>query len=275
MRSLHSFRANYLKLFSLACISMMSSQGSFADDEPTQIQVVAHRAHHVNFPENTIPAITSAIDIGCDYVELDVRTTADGHLVVLHDSTVDRTTNGHGKLAELTLTEVQSLDAGIKRGEEWKGTRIPTFRECLETCQGKIGVYVDHKNADISQVVRLLNEFDMIEQTIVYCYSAKTVKAYKQHAPQIRVMMGHPDTEEKLKQIMRDVKPETLDGNLSDWTDQQAELARELGAELWFDCLGDSDNKMGWERGLILKATGIQSDRPNELIEFLKTKGLH
>ena len=259
-------------LIPITLFSFMTSRG-YANEASPPIQVVAHRAHHVAIPENTIPAILSAIAIGCDYVELDVRTTADGHLVVLHDSSVDRTTDGTGKLKELTLAQVKSLDAGIKRGDKWKETRVPTFRECLEVCQGNIGIYLDHKDADIQQVVDILKEFGMVEQTLVYCYSVETIVQYKQQAPGIRVMTGHPDSEEKIEELMREVKPEMLDGNLSDWTEGQAVLARQLGAELWPDCLGESDNEGGWQRAVDLGSTGIQSDKPEDLIDFLTKQG--
>lgn len=266
-------RSTLIMHLCLLMIFLLTSISGFTAEGTSPVRVVAHRGHHVTIPENTIPAILSAIAIGCDYVELDVRTTADGQLVVLHDSSVDRTTDGTGKLNELTLAQVQSLDAGIKRGDKWKGTRVPTFRECIQVCKGTIGIYLDHKQADVSEVVRMLKEFAVIEETIVYCSSAETVLQYKQQAPDIRVMMGHPDSDEKIREVMRDVKPETLDGNLSDWTDEQAILAHKLGAKLWPDCLGETDNEKGWQRALELGSTGIQSDRPEDLIDFLEKQG--
>ncbi|MCA9042585.1 MAG: glycerophosphodiester phosphodiesterase family protein [Planctomycetaceae bacterium] len=249
------------------------NQISLAEETVPKIQVVAHRGHHTRAPENTIQAIQSAIDIGCDFVEIDVRTTADGKLVLMHDSSVDRTTTGTGKISTLSLQEVQQLDSGIKKDPAYKGTLVPTFREALRTSKGKIGIYLDHKDADVEQVVPLLKEFGMIENTIVYCGSTDILKAYKQLAPEIRLMTGHPETAEELINLMEDLHPETLDGNIRDWTAPQAELARKLGAELWFDCLGDTDTTDHWNRALELKATGIQTDHPEKLIGYLKSRG--
>src|SRR5579871_1635952 len=78
------------------------------------IAVIAHRAGRGIMPENTLAAIRNAIKLGVDYVELDIRATSDGHLVIMHDSTVDRTTNGKGAVRDLDFATIESLDAGRK-----------------------------------------------------------------------------------------------------------------------------------------------------------------
>ena len=96
------------------------------------IYVAAHRGWSKKFPENTIEAFRAAIELGCDQLETDIRVTKDGELVLMHDGTVDRTTNGSGKVREMTLKELKALDAGVKKGEEFTGCRIPTFIEFME-----------------------------------------------------------------------------------------------------------------------------------------------
>lgn len=94
--------------------------------------IASHRGGGATAPENTLPAISAALAAGFDYVEVDVALTADRQPVLMHDSTVDRTTNGHGRLAHLTLAEVRSLDAGSWFDAEFAGTRVPTFAEFLD-----------------------------------------------------------------------------------------------------------------------------------------------
>ena len=96
------------------------------------IEVAAHRGNVDGFPENTMPAFESAYDIGVDMIELDLRMTKDGEIVVIHDATVDRTSDGHGVVSEMTLDELKRLDFGIKKSPDFAGVRIPTFREFLE-----------------------------------------------------------------------------------------------------------------------------------------------
>src|ERR1700691_5223717 len=88
----------------------------FASAQTRQIVAIAHRGEHLHHPENTLPALQAAIDLGMDYAELDVRTTVDGKLVLMHDPTVNRMTNGKGEVAKMTLEQIRNLDAGIKFG---------------------------------------------------------------------------------------------------------------------------------------------------------------
>jgi len=92
--------------------------------------VIAHRGTHVGIPENSLPAYQKAIDLGCDFVEIDVRTTRDHQFVSVHNSTIDAYVPGKtGKVKDLTLADLKTLDIREKIGDEWKGTQIPTFEE--------------------------------------------------------------------------------------------------------------------------------------------------
>lgn len=94
--------------------------------------VVAHRGHRAAYPEQTLPAFRAAIELGCRAIEADLQLTRDGRLVMMHDLTVDRTTNGSGPVAEATLEDLRGLDAGSWFGPEFAGTAIPTVEELLE-----------------------------------------------------------------------------------------------------------------------------------------------
>ncbi len=95
--------------------------------------IAGHRGGSTTAPENTLPAVRNAIAAGFDYVEVDLALTADAQVVLMHDSTVDRTTNGTGRIAELTLAQVRALDAGAWFSPEFAGTRVPTSDELLDT----------------------------------------------------------------------------------------------------------------------------------------------
>ena len=96
------------------------------------IWVAAHRGWSTKYPENTMPAFEAAVALGVDQLEFDVHETKDGELVIIHDTTVDRTTDGTGAIADMTYEEILKLDAGIRKGEEFKGLRIPTMRQVME-----------------------------------------------------------------------------------------------------------------------------------------------
>ena len=114
-------------LLFLACVASVHA----ADIAMPARGLCAHRGAMSTHPENTIPAFEEAIRLGAQMIEFDVQLTKDGALVLMHDATVDRTTNGKGKAADLTLAELKALDAGSKMDAKFTGTRIPTFEEAL------------------------------------------------------------------------------------------------------------------------------------------------
>jgi len=108
--------------------------------------ILCHRGAKNYAPENTLSAFKTALELGADGFELDVQLTSDGHIVVHHDKTVDRTTNGHGELFKLPLAELRELDAGSSFSEEFRGEKIPTLDEVFETIGKHALINVELKN---------------------------------------------------------------------------------------------------------------------------------
>lgn len=106
---------------------------------------IAHRGGCTQAPENTLAAIQTGIAAGVDFVEIDIHLSKDSVLVVHHDETVDRCTDGHGRIDQLTWAELQKLDAGSWFSEEFKNERIPSLDQVLEMTAGKIGVFIEIK----------------------------------------------------------------------------------------------------------------------------------
>lgn len=133
------------------------------------IYVVAHRGAHNGIPENSLPAYEKAIELGCDFVEIDVRTTKDGELISVHNSRIDRyVTNDSGKVSAKTLAELKKLDIGARIGAKWTGTRIPTVEEILQLCKGRIGIYLDLKDVAIPQLYALIKKYKMENDVLWY-----------------------------------------------------------------------------------------------------------
>ncbi len=152
-----------------------------------QITVISHRGEHLAHPENTLAAFQAAIDAGADFFELDVRTTSDGRLVLMHDRTVDRTTNGKGLVREMTFEQIRALDAGAKFGPQFAGTAVPTFDEALNLAHGKIGVYVDCKDIAPANLVAALEKTDMLDKVVIYG-GAGFLKGVLALRPSLKVM---------------------------------------------------------------------------------------
>jgi len=115
------------------------------DELPSPL-ILCHRGAKNYAPENTLVAFKTSLELGADGFELDTQLTSDGHVVVFHDTTVDRTTNGHGKLSRLPLADLRELDAGSFFSEEYRGERIPTLDEVFETIGKHAIINVELKN---------------------------------------------------------------------------------------------------------------------------------
>ena len=110
---------------------------------PSPVDVICHRGNSADAPENTLASIRAAFELGCDVVEIDVRRSRDGVPVIIHDDTVDRTTDGAGHVADLTLAELKTLDAGSWKGDRFSGERIPTLEEALLAARDKGPLLLD------------------------------------------------------------------------------------------------------------------------------------
>lgn len=140
------------------------------------VKAIAHRGYSSDAPENTIPAYKLAKRKGYDYVECDVAFTADGTAVLLHDSTIDRTSSGTGSISDLTFTDVRSLDFGAWFGEAYAGTVIPTFEEFIAFCRN-VGLrpYVELKagtEAQVKSLVDVVARHGMLKETTWISFSA-------------------------------------------------------------------------------------------------------
>lgn len=240
-----------------------------AEQASKRVIVIAHRGAHHEAPENSLAAIRKAAELGCDYVELDVRTTRDNQLVLMHDGTVDRTTNGEGRVADKTLAEIRELSFGT----DWPSERVPTFDEALEACQGKLKVYIDHKDASPADVLVAVEKHKMLKEVVVYG-SVEELREYKSLNPAVWIMPPHPGSAEEIDKLVTDLKPETLDGNILEWTVEQTKAAHEAGAQVWVDNPVIFDTEAGVLRAIELEVDAIQTDNPARLIELLRSHKL-
>ena len=129
-------------------------------NEPDYIFVVAHRGYWRYAPENSIAAIKSAISIGADMVEIDIQKTKDGDFVLMHDNNIDRTTNGKGYISNYTVKELKNFRLRYNDGKLSNET-IPTLKEALSACKGKILVNIDKGENYLSDIEPIIKETEM------------------------------------------------------------------------------------------------------------------
>lgn len=155
------------------------------------IQVTSHRGYSHSVPENTLPAVEKAIEEQADYVEVDVRVTEDGELVLLHDPSLKRTTGLNKYIWNTTYGDLNALDAGSWFGKDFAGTKIPTVKELFELSKGRVLLNLDLKYRNDSEelarkVVALIEEYDMQKQCIITSTSIHCLKEVKAADEEIR-----------------------------------------------------------------------------------------
>ncbi|BCH56313.1 glycerophosphodiester phosphodiesterase [Agrobacterium vitis] len=152
-------------------------------------KIVSHRGANQFAPENTFAAADLALQQGADYIELDVRESADGVLYVFHDETLDRTTNGTGPIGHATSEEIDALDAGSWFSPAFKGAAVPRLDAYLQHLRGRAGVYIELKYCDPAKVVALVRSLGMVGDTFYFSFSEDMRRDLQLIAPEFRKMM--------------------------------------------------------------------------------------
>jgi glycerophosphoryl diester phosphodiesterase len=155
---------------------------------------IAHRGASALYPENTLRAFIEAAELGADMCEFDVRMTRDGEVVVIHDATVNRTTDGRGRVAAMSAAAIKRLDAGARFGAEFRGERIPTLAEVAQAlgarCGGRCGMDVELKAPGLeARVCDILRGCGAMERAIVSSFDWDQLKIVAQQEPRLRLAL--------------------------------------------------------------------------------------
>lgn len=234
-------------------------------DPPRRCQAMAHRGQAHQAPENTAPAIAHAIEDLLEWVEVDVRRSKDGQHVLLHDNTVDRTTNGHGAVRDLMLAELKQLDAGSWFAPRFAGTRLLTLPECLALAKGKINLYLDGKDLDVELLVREVRAAGMERQVVVFDRPETLLKVREVSGGSIAVMPkwrpGH-----ELERLIERLRPAIVEIDADEATPELCERLHQQGIKVQAKTLGRWDVPEFWRRVLAAKVDYVQTDLPEEFL---------
>ncbi len=160
-------------------------------------RLCAHRGFNTVAPENSMPAFGAAVALGAEEIEFDLWATKDGVLVSCHDSTLERVSDGEGKIYEHTYEELLHLDFGVKHGEKFKSLRIPTFEEILQKFGGRVIMNVHVKlweceveNPMIEEIVALVRKYDCEKHIYFMAVRDEIIRRVAEYAPDLRVCVG-------------------------------------------------------------------------------------
>ena len=249
---------------------------------PERILVTAHRAAHTKYPENSLPAINRAIAAGIDIVELDIRETKDGKLVLMHDKNVDRTTNGKGLVSEMTWAALSGLR--LKHEGQVTKEHIPTFEAALKMAKGKIMIDIDFKagtNTAQQETYRLVKQYQMEKQVLFFMYDYREAAGCKALNPALPVMPRVHNAAEVQAVIKLGGFP-VVHVDDSFYADSLMTTLHQANMRVWSNALGDYDDmeevKPGSGFTALLKkkqVNVIQTNYPEALLAFLKKAGYH
>src|SRR5579871_1289558 len=241
--------------------------------------VIAHRGISGRYPENTLLAFQKAIDVGSDWIELDVQTTIDDVVIVCHDGTADRCTNGHGLFKNMTLDEVKKLDAGIQFGSSFAGERIPTLEETLDYLgDGRIRLCIEikgHTTGDNMrtawETVHILQQRKFLRHAVVSSFNHEALRAIKSWEPLIATSLD-PDPQdgtctpwELCQQVLR-FNINAMQHTYTTLTREIIEEAHHHGFSLWAWTVNDPDDM---RRVIDMGADAIMTDYADVLVKIL------
>ena len=225
-------------------------------------RICAHRGFNTVALENTMPAFGAAVALGAEEIEFDLWTTKDGVLVSCHDSTLDRVSNGSGRIYDHTYEELMSLDFGAKAGEKFKGLKIATFEEILQKFGGRVIMNIHVKIWDepyltrvggskIEEIVALIRQYDCQKHVYFMTSNDEMIRRAMEYAPDLPVCVGWDGNEDDMMSMVK--------------------RAKKLGAykiQLYKPYFNEETVKAAHENGIICNV--FWSDDPKEAIEYRK-----
>ncbi len=239
------------------------------------VLVCAHRGARVHAPENTIPAIEQAFEMGAFAVEMDVRDTADGEYVLMHDDTVDRTTNGTGEVSEMTLAQIKALTVAHTR-PEYDGLQVPTFAEALAVADSYGGqVDIDMKTGEPEGAIQVVVDMGLEDICFVYSSNMDKLDRVRSVSTEVRIMPATSSVDETQAIIDHfDPDPEHIEISSGGLTPGNVNLIKSVGAVVFMDALGVRDAlyvlgvDWGWKNMMETGVEIMQTDMPGQLVEY-------
>lgn len=268
------------------------------DAKTSQVMVISHRGDWRNYPENSTLAIESVIKMGVDMVEIDIALTKDSVLVLSHDKTIDRCTTGKGNISDYTYEELQKFYLKSAHGARSSfDLKIPTLREALQICKDRVMVNIDKGYDYYDMVLALTEELGVSGQVIIK--GGKPLQVVKDKFAEYENNMLYMPIITPAKESQKAMFDEYLAAEpqlayeicwdkLSPEVESGMKRVVESGSKLWVNTLWNSlcgglSDDVAWATSaeevygkiVDMGATMIQTDRPEFLIDYLRSRGLH
>ncbi len=230
---------------------------------PRRVQIMAHRGLQAVAPENTAEAVLACGFEFIEWAEVDVRRTKDGQHVILHDSTLDRTTNGAGPVRDITAEDFVALDAGAWYGDRFKGRRPLTLAELLQLARGKVNLYLDCKDVEPALLVEEILAAKMERQVIVYAGLEVLADARRISENRVPVMAKFRPATADFDTFVNAVRPAAVEIDADEVTADLCRQFHEHGIRVQAKVLGaEWDRPEIWRKVISAGVDWLQTDNP-------------
>lgn len=229
-------------------------------DSEKPVLISAHRGVSALAPENTLAAYQKAIDLGLDYIEIDVRPTRDKKLVSVHDRSLKRTTGVDREVSQLSLTKIRALSAGKFFGKRFEDEKVPTLAEIFRLGRGKIGFYVDFKAGDPARLVSLMRKFQVLDDCVIYGSVAQLL-AIRKLAPRAKIMprLNDPD---QMQPLISQCQPYAFDTAWNILSPDLIQNCQKQQVKVFADAMGGHETVKDFRQAISWGIDCIQTDEP-------------
>ena len=240
-----------------------------------QTKIIAHRGFSSIAPENTLIAFQKAIDCKADYFELDVRKTQDDSIVVIHDSSVNRTSSNDskGEIAKMTSKDLSAVKVGYtaKFGDQYKNEKVPTLREALELAKGKIKVCIEIKVHGVEkEVLKTVNDLGMNDQVIIFSFYYPVLERIRELDKAIPILFLKGTADKMTIEEAKAIEARAIGvGNGTSITKAYLDYAHKNDIEVWKYTVNKED-KM--QQLIDLGLDGLITDFPDKALKKRSTK---
>lgn len=241
---------------------------------PSRFMVIAHRGASAYTPENTFSAFDKALSLGVDQVELDVHFSSDGHVVVIHDDNLDRTSNGSGPVASHTLSQLRALDMGSWFAPEYAGERMPTLGQLLERYGSQLYFHIEIKAQveNLSQrIANLVREYRLSDSVTITSFQKARLEEIRAYAPELPAGWLVPEVSDSIVVQAQELGLTSLCPRADRVTTELVDALH--GNEFIVRAWGVTDEAL-MRQVVDAGADGMTVNFPDKLFEYLRLKGV-
>ncbi|MDH5602305.1 MAG: glycerophosphodiester phosphodiesterase family protein [Cyclobacteriaceae bacterium] len=256
-------------------IASSTFQGESPGNPGGPLMISAHRGASGHGPENTLLAYSSAMTLGVDFIEIDVRRTLDNKMVIMHDGSLKRTTGLDRLVNECTLKEIKKLSVNEGFGEDYPSEKAPTLREVCQMVRTwnkrhvrHVNLYVDCKDINVAEVMGTLKKYDLLDSSVFYG-SIQVLSSIRELSPHALLVPAFPGTDQ-VEEVIKKLNPYAFDVSWNAITPDIIKLCKSKNILVFSDLLWDNDLPSEYTRARQMGIDLIQTDYIERVHETLQ-----